>query len=185
MKNKFQWIIVVTFIIFLGGCAQYYKISESEGADRSLIYGQFDMTEASPFNYITWLEVRYESPNGKVQIVPSGNIHVDMVNRIFSIENFGIGNYQIMEIGSGGGRNMVTFNLGPAVPNITTIKVKTPGIYYMGSFKYKEKGKSFDLEYSQPQNEAQILEILLPHAQGTKWEAKMRARLKEKKVTKR
>ena len=174
MKNKFHLIIAIFFIFWLTGCAQYWSISESEGAD-SLIYGKIDLT-ASRFKGFTWFEIRYEAPDGTLKSV-MWNKHIDVMNSIFTIENAGPGTYQIMEFGSGGGQNLISFNMGPAVPNVTSIHVKTPGIYYMGTFKYIDKEESFSLERSQLQNEAQLLELLLPRAKGTKWEPKMQVRL--------
>lgn len=79
-------------------------------------------------------------------------------------------------------RRFYTFRFPQQHPGF---RIEEPGIYFLGSYKVKDTGTIFSSNYeigvvSTPA-ERQVLEKILPHTQGTLWEARLRRRLEDLK----
>lgn len=95
------------------------------------------------------------------------------------------GSYQLTKVyGSGffAGENEYSF---PRQGNETSLRISKPGIYFIGSFKYKQvktgffEGRKFMIERVSKPTEAELLKRVLEYDKVAKsaWGAKIRARL--------
>ncbi len=183
MRNK-MWLGVLIVVAFaLGGCADQRLIREDKDdlASASLVFGYVDMEDA-PTN-LDWFSIRQVLPKTDQ---PYWNAAID--EGMFWGSHFKPGAYQMNSFGgfSRWRNTNFSFELPQQYAENFRFKIDNkPGIYFMGSYKYKdvktgffEQGK-FDFVAVKSPTERELLERLLKFTDSKTWEARIRKRLQE------
>jgi hypothetical protein len=181
MKQRIWFVFGV--VALLAGCASSGPERDINDPSNSLVFGYVDMDDAPT-------SVSYAS---LVQVAPptkSPYWGLAVHKGLFYSAYLPPGSYQLSKFGGSGffaGQHEYSF---PRQGNQTALRIVTPGIYYLGSFKYKtvstgmfEQGK-FSMEKVKKPSEAELLKRIL--AEGTDipnsaWRDKIRARLAQLK----
>lgn len=144
----------------------------------SLVFAYVDMEDAP-----TKLESASLKPQGE-----EGYWTMGVEDGLMSQEYLPPGAYQLASLsGSSFLHGEVSYDFPAYGRNEASVVVKKPGIYFLGSFKYKEvktgmfeQGK-FDIERVTSPTELELLNRMLKQdwVKGTQWEARIRARIAE------
>jgi hypothetical protein len=179
MKNL-RWLTVCLLALgLLAGCGSSGPKRSLDDPDNSLIFGYVDMSEAP--SKAEFFELRRVAPG-------SGSANIEVTKGLFSSALIPSGSYQFANFTKFGFSTRVyTF---PMQNNPYSLRIDKPGIYFLGSLKYKkintgifEKGK-FSFEVSNTPSEATLLQRLLDEdsdLRNSTWGNKIRARLAELK----
>ncbi len=171
-------ILTLSSFIFIGCAARLYNPVDDS---RALVYGYIDM-EAAPteLSFITFKQVLPKTSE------PFWHGGTDGKG-LFWHDQLPPGTYQMVNFGgSSFWRNAnYTYNMPEFEKNETAVKIKGPGLHYVGTYKFKKEGTffspKFDLTRSRAPSEKELLEKLLPLSAGTPWEARIKKRIKELK----
>lgn len=179
MKYRIGLLCGLFVLILLSGCASSRNVNDPTN---SLVFGFIDMTEA-PTN-ILYCKIPEISPSSE------GSWGCSVSNGLFYNQYLPLGNYQVTEISGegfmGGGKHRYSI---PRQGNPTSVRISKPGIYFLGSYKYKnaktgifEQGK-FSIEKLSKPTQVDLLKRLLEteDIKNTAWVNKIRARLAELK----
>ena len=173
----FLWLLSV--VALLGACTAN-PVPEDPGPNDSFVFGYIDMEDA-PTN-LGWLTIRQFAPVVEEPYYYAGTHD----GAFFSWYLPSPGSFAITGFGGSSGRTHYTFNVPREVEQFR-FKIKNKGIYYLGSYKYKdvatgffEAGK-FNIERVNKPTEKELLAKLIELTAGTVVEPKLRARLKELK----
>lgn len=158
-------LILVTFSL---GCGSDFRIdADPLDPSLSLVYGYIDMKEADR-PYMNWFHFKRFLP--KSEIKNKFRVSKNMFWH-FGITN---GSHQAVEFGSVHYRTYYTYNLGTG-QNETAIRINKPGLYFLGSFKFKRikteglfQNDNFQLERVESPTEKELLELLLKRFQNDK-----------------
>lgn len=175
--------ILVVISVVLSSCADQRLIREDKDdlATASLVFGYVDMGDA-PTN-LDWLSIRQAVPKTDK---PYWNAAVD--EGMFWGSHFKPGAYQMISFGgfSRWRNTHFEFELPQQYAENYRFKIDgKPGIYFLGSFKYKdvktgffEPGK-FDFVAVKSPTERELLERLLKFTDSKTWEARIKKRIEE------
>jgi hypothetical protein len=99
------------------------------------------------------------------------------------MEKFPPGVYELNEFGGQGIlRGQRVYRLPRQSPALR-IEIPAQGIYFLGAWRYQTGGGpsrgGFTLDRIEEPRQSEIVERLLPFAQGTQWEERLRERLEE------
>lgn len=178
MKRTLLLILMIAALL-TSGCMGG-MISNPKSKDASLVYGFIDLKGGSTRGLVRDVELTSVDED-KPATYYSGSIKFGL----FFFSSIPPGSYMLTSF-EGHGSTVLgydyRYNLPPYSQSDYKLKIKKPGIYYMGSHKFNKAGKkSFTLKRVKTPTEKQLLEWLLEEAIGTKWEPKIRARLKQLK----
>ena len=175
-------ILVPVFLaaMFLAGCA-----SDTIGPTRdlndptnSLVFVYVDMSDA-PTN----IDDATLKPQGE-----EGYWHLVVEDGLMYQRYLPNGAYQFSRLaGSSFLHGDVLYDFPTYGQNASAISIQKPGIYFLGSFKYKEvktgffEAGKFDIERVDSPTELELLNRLLKEdwVKGSQWEARLRARIAE------
>jgi hypothetical protein len=172
--------IAVLSFLFVAACGGGLPLQMEDGKDpdASFVYGYIDMQDGP-----CWLHFF----NMK-QVLPKTDKpywHFRIDEGAFYAEYIPLGSFQLSELGgqdSWPGNTHYTWRFPQQLEGL---RLEKPGIYYIGSFKMIDQGSFFKSKYditpAEKPTEREILERLLPHAKGTKWDERLRKRLEELK----
>jgi hypothetical protein len=179
MKNL-RWLAMCLLALgLLVACGSSGPKRSLDDPDNSLIFGYVDMSEApSKAEFF-----------GLRQVAPGpGFANIEVTNGLFSSGLIPLGSYQFANFTKFGFSNR-SYSF-PVQNNPYSLRIDKPGIYFLGSFKYKkietgffEDGK-FSFEKSNTPSEATLLKRLLDEdsdLRNSTWGNKIRARLAELK----
>lgn len=179
MGKKLFWLVLLAAAL-LQGCAAHMHNPEDSNA--SLIYGAIDMDEApSRLDYATLRQYKPIPVDGKAYW------HTGSVDGVFWHDQIPPGSYQMVSFsGSSSWKNTnYTYNMPNFEKNSTALVIKKPGLYFLGSYKYRDTGSffnpKFDIETAGSPTEKESLVKLLPLSSGTQWEALIKKRIGELK----
>jgi len=177
------WLILVATFGLLVGCAGGEPGRDINDPTNSLVFGYIDMEDAPTKVSNAWL----------VQVSPPSDAPywgMGVTKGMFYNSYLPPGSYQLSKVGGSGffaGQHEYTF---PRQGNETALRITKPGIYFLGSYKYKsvktgffEQGK-FKIEKINKPTEAELLKRLLEEDSDLKkssWGDKIRARLSKLK----
>jgi hypothetical protein len=166
-------------IVLAAGCASGGPERDINDPTNSLVFGYIDMKDAPT-------GVDYAS---LMQVAPPTNApywSLGVNKGLFFQSHLPPGSYQLSSFGGSGffsGQHRYNF---PRQGNQTALRISKPGIYYLGSFKYKteksgmfEQGK-FSIEKIDKPTEAELLKRILEESRDvakSAWADKIRARL--------
>ena len=126
------FLLLPAFLI-ISGCASTPDPIDPKDKNRSVVFGYFDMEEA-PSDELDWVSVkRYKPKKGYFAAAVEDGLfyHVGVPNGSFQVDEFGR-NTRFLS------NTRYIYNFGGKGRNKTARKIKRPGVYFMGSYKYKE-----------------------------------------------
>jgi hypothetical protein len=140
-------------------------LPEPQGPDDSIVYGYIDMDDA-PVD-LDWVSFRQYSP-------PTDRPHYSagIEDGVFFNTYMSPGSYAVDAFGGSGFNSSYTFNI-PRQDDSMRLVIQRPGMYYLGSFRYKRiktgffDPDKFDLERSETPTEREVLERLIEVFKGT------------------
>lgn len=177
--------LVVGFVVLslLAGCASDGPKRDINDPTNSLVFGYVDMDDAPTGVSNAWL--RQVAPPSDAPYWGLG------VNKGLFYNNYlPPGSYQLSKFGGSGffaGQHEYSF---PKQGNKTSLRIDKPGIYFLGSFKYKKvktgifSQAKFSIEKINKPTEAELLQRILDTDSDVKdsvWGKKIRARLAQLK----
>ncbi len=176
-ETAMRRLIFGLILLLLHGCASNKSLEEAEGPG-SLVFGYMDMDE-SPAKELTAFSLR--------QVLPKTDkpyLHMRTHEGVFYIENVAPASYQMSQFGGPGGMlSSASFYWFNFPRQGEGFRIGKPGLYYLGSYKYKKAGSffnpKFDIESTKTPDERNVIEKILPFSKGTKWEGQLRERLNQ------
>jgi hypothetical protein len=183
MKRRIWLVLGLITLGLLAGCGSSGPVRDIKDPTNSLVFGYIDMDEAP--TGISSASIMQIAPPTET---PYWDLGVS--NGLFYNSYLPPGSYQLSSFyGSGffAGEHRYSF---PRQGNETALRITKPGIYFLGSFKYKkvksgmfEQGK-FAIEKISKPTEADLLKRILEENNEIKnspWGNKIRARLAQLK----
>ncbi len=168
------------WIFGIGGCGGSKMVSEVSSPKASLVFGYLDMDEAP--SKLDWVDMKQVHPK-----IDKPYYHMRLDKGLFYFENVPSGSFQLSGFGGNGGffsNAFYKYDIPSQTSENARLIIKNPGIYYMGTFKFKKvktgffEKKKFDLEMVNSPGEKELLRQLLPYTEGTQWEKHIQKRLK-------
>ncbi|MDH5601142.1 MAG: hypothetical protein OEY78_07545 [Gammaproteobacteria bacterium] len=128
-------LFLVSSTLLLNGCATSPDPIDPKDKNRSVVFGYFDMEDAPSWGGIDWVSVKQYKPRTKKgyygAAVKEGLFyHIGLPNGSFQVDSFGR-NTRFYS------NTRYTYNFGGKGRNQTARVIKRPGVYFMGSYKYK------------------------------------------------
>jgi hypothetical protein len=183
MKN-WNWLAVGLITLgLLTACGSSGPVRDINDPTNSLVLGYIDMDDAPTGVNSAWL----------AQVAPPSDSPywgLGVSNGLFYNAHLPPGSYQMSSLSGSGfwaGEHNYSF---PRQGNETALRISKPGIYFLGSFKYKKvKSGMFDqakfsIEKINKPTEAELLKRILDESDEIKksaWGNKIRARLAQLK----
>jgi len=183
MKYRILFVIWLLLLGLLAGCASSGPERSLDDPTNSLVFGFIDMDEAPTQVSSAWI----------MQVAPPSETpywSLGVNKGLFYNSYLPPGSYQLSKFSGSGffaGEHEYSF---PRQGNQTALRITKPGIYFLGSFKYKkvdtgifEQGK-FSIEKINKPTEAELLQRILDENKEIKnsaWGNKIRAHLKKLK----
>lgn len=171
-------IMLLLFFVLLQGCGVHMRNPENPSA--SLVIGYMDMADApTNLNRATYKQYK------PVPINDEAYWYTATVDNIFWSDQIPPGSYQLVYFGGySWWRNAkYDYKIPEYQKNDTAIVIEKPGLYFLGSYKYKDEGSyffpKFSLEKANKPTELELLTKLLPYSNGTQWEAMIKKRIGE------
>lgn len=172
-------IAMTLALLLIAGCAAHMRNPKEQ--TRSLAYGYIDMSEAPTEADV--VIIRQHQPN------PDNNNpyrKAKGVSGVFWFDQLAPGSYQIAGFrGDSFWRGEYEYFLPELKKNDTQFTINTPGLYFIGPFKFNNKGSYFNLKFdvmkTDTPSEWELLGRLLPYSEGTQWEKMIRQRMQELK----
>lgn len=175
--------LVALIGLLLAGCASTPELTSPEGRnDLSLVFGYVDMSDApSKLDFVWMKRMR------PVEDKPYYSFWT--VDGMFFRANVPPGTYKFDKFGGHSGWKNTTYNYRFPEQGKTELdrQIAKPGIYYVGSYRYKEIKTSFwkpdnwDLERVNSPSERELLEKMLPYAKHEHWKKLIQNRIAELK----
>lgn len=162
-KLLITFFLVIPSLLILSGCASKGSV-DPNNKKLSVVFGYFDMKDAPSWGGIDWVSLKQYKP--KVSYYDIGVTdgmfwHVGVANGSYQVDQFGR-NTRFYS------NTRYTYNFGGQGRNETSIIIKRPGVYFLGSYKYKEiesgsffKPDNFDMIKSPKPTEKELLKKIL------------------------
>jgi hypothetical protein len=183
MKHRIGLVLGLITLGLLAGCASSGPTRDISDPTNSLVFGYVDMADAPTSINSAWI----------TQVAPPSDTPywgLGVSKGLFYNSYLPPGSYQLSKLGGSGffaGQHEYGF---PRQGNRTALRITKPGIYFLGSFKYKkaksgmfEQGK-FNIEKINKPTEAELLKRILDEdseIRDSAWGNKIRARLAQLK----
>jgi len=159
----------------LTSCSTYTPVLEKPTqAGDSLVFGYIDMDDAP--TPVKWVNMKRMRP---VVATPYYNFWV--VDGTFFRGHTPYGSYKFTQFG---GSNY-TYSFPEQGKGELDPQINTPGVYYVGSYKYKKISKGlfrddeFDLVKTDSPSELELLKKIVVYAQDDYWKAMIEKRIRE------
>lgn len=183
MKLRIALVFGLITLGLLAGCASSGPERSMDDPTNSLVFGYIDMAAAPTGVKSAWI----------TQVAPPSETPywgLGVTNGLFYNSYLPPGSYQLSKFsGSGFFAGQYEYNF-PRQGNQTALRIAKPGIYFLGSYKYK-KAKSgifeqdkFSIQKINKPTEAELLKRILEEdsaVRGSAWGQKIRARLAQLK----
>lgn len=182
MKHRI-WLVLVLTLGLLAGCASDGPKRDINDPTNSLVFGYIDMDDAPTKVSYAWM----------VQVAPPSDAPywgLGVSKGLFYNSYLPPGSYQLSKLGGSGffaGQHEYSF---PRQGNKTGLRISKPGIYFLGSYKYKKvktgffSQAKFAIEKINKPTEAELLKRILDEdddIRDSAWGKKIRARLAQLK----
>jgi hypothetical protein len=181
MKHRSWLAFGLIALGLLAGCASSGPERDINDPTNSLVFGYIDMDDApTSISYATIMQV---APPTKAPYWGLG-----VRKGLFYSAHLPPGSYQLSRFGGSGffaGEHAYNF---PRQGNQTALRIDKPGIYFLGSYKYKseksgmfEAGK-FSMQKVAKPTEAELLKRILAESDDiskSAWRDRIQARLKQ------
>lgn len=169
IKTLITSFLIIPVLLLSSGCATSPDPIDPKDKNRSVVFGFFDMEDAPSWGGIDWVSVkRYRPKKGYFAAAVKDGLfyHIGVPNGSFQVDEFGR-NTRFYS------NTRYTYNFGGKGRNQTARKIKKPGVYFMGSYKYKNidsgsvwKPDNFQMIKSKGPSEKVILTKLLKMMQN-------------------
>ena len=163
IKAFITFFLILPTLLLISGCASSPDPIDPKDKNRSVVFGYFDMKDA-PSDELDWVSVkRYKPKKGYFSAAFKDGLfyHIGVPNGSFQVDEFGR-NTRFFS------NTRYIYNFGGKGRNQTARKIKRPGVYYMGSYKYKNlssgsfwKPDNFKMIKSKGPSEKVLLKKLL------------------------
>lgn len=161
-------LLASAFVVFvLGGCAGTPVDPKDETL--SLVYGYIDMKDAP--SKLEWVSIKQYSSEGGWYRVPAKD-------GLFWHIGIEPGSYQVEKFGGAGGiplfKSEYEYNFGTKGRNETAIRIQTPGVFFMGAYKYIDhpggflKEDKFEMKPVKVPPEKELLQRLIKELDSDK-----------------
>ncbi|MDH4128034.1 MAG: hypothetical protein OEV44_04735 [Spirochaetota bacterium] len=166
--KKLKKILIGSFILFIiiSSCT-IVGDSRRDGEDvdmkdpsLSIVLGYIDMSDAP--SEINWLQIRQYRPK------PQRNRNSEIDEKMFYHLGIPKGSFQVAQFGYtpkvtfGNTVTTYTYSFTSEGKNPSAIRIKIPGVYYLGSYKYKPyKHSKYIMEILKTPSEKDLLNTLL------------------------
>lgn len=184
MKQRLRTGFWLFALALLAGCAGGGHGRNIDDPGNSLVFGHIDMSDAP--TKVTYAQIMQVAP-------PTEKPYwgTNVAKGLFYTPYLPLGSYQMSTFGgSGFFKGEYQYSFPRQGKNDTAVRITKPGIYYLGSYKYKkvktgmfEQGK-FNIERVSAPTEAELLKRILDEDSEIKnsvWGEKIRARLAQLK----
>jgi hypothetical protein len=183
MKHRIWLVFGLITLGLLAGCASSGPERDINDPTNSLVFGYIDMDDA-PTGVTSASIVQVAPPSD----TPYWGLGVN--KGLFYNSYLPPGSYQLSKFSGSGffaGQHEYSF---PRQGNQTALRIVKPGIYFLGSFKYKKvktgifEQDKFAIEKIDKPTEADLLKRILDGSseiQSSAWSGKIRARLAQLK----
>lgn len=138
--NKLIKVLVTLFLILpalliINGCSSLHGAGDSEPEDktRSVIFGYFNVDDAPSWGGLDWVSVKQYKPKTSHYNLPIKDglfYHVGAINSSIQVDRFGRSTRFYSN-------TMYTYSFPDNARNQTSKIIKKPGVYFLGSYKYK------------------------------------------------
>ncbi len=179
MKKSMGFIAVIAAIILSGCGAHMHNPRESTA---SLVYGYIDMDDApSDADWVTIRQYKPKPKDDKPYLSAKG------VHGMFWFDQLVPGSYQLVAFGgSSCWKNAAyDYNMQDFSKNETALVFAKPGLYFMGSYKFKKAGTfwkpAFEIDRTDSPAEKEVLQRMLPYSTDTQWEKMIKKRIERLK----
>ncbi|MCW8986778.1 MAG: hypothetical protein OQK75_03830, partial [Gammaproteobacteria bacterium] len=132
-KALITFFFLLPTILLSSGCASSPDPIDHKDASRSVVFGFFDMSDAPSWGGIDWVSVKqYKPKKGYYAAAVKEGLfyHIGVPNGSFQVDEFGR-NTRFYS------NTRYVYNFGGKGRNKTGRIIKQPGVYFMGSYKYK------------------------------------------------
>lgn len=183
MKPRIWFVLGLITLGLMAGCSSSGPTRDINDPANSLVFGYIDMEDAPTGVESAW--IMQVAPPSETPYWGLG-VHKGLFYNVYLPP----GSYQLSKFGGSGffaGEHEYSF---PRQGNQTALRITKPGIYFLGSFKYKnaktgffEQGK-FSIEKTNKPTEAELLKRILDEDSEVKkssWGNKISARLEKLK----
>lgn len=164
IKTFITFFLIIPALLLSSGCATSPDPIDPKDKNRSVVFGFFDMEDAPSWGGIDWVSVkRYRPKKGYFAAAVKDGLfyHIGVPNGSFQVDEFGRHTRFYSN-------TRYTYNFGGKGRNKTARKIKRPGVYFMGSYKYKNidsgsiwKPDNFRMKKSKGPSEKVLLKKLL------------------------
>jgi hypothetical protein len=162
--------VLATALLACGGGGMPRQLEEPKQRNVSFVYGYLDMSDAP--TGLDWVELKQLDPPTEE---PYYGTRLD--DGVFYLETLPPGSYMVSAFGAGATffKRATIYQLGRQGAPIRLV-IKSPGIYYVGSWKITEtdtgffEPDQFDIHRIGTPTEREVLERVLVHAEGTWWQ---------------
>ena len=183
MNSRLRNFLGIILLAALVACASSEPGRDINDPTNSLVFGYIDMDDAPTDVSAAWL----------VQVAPPSDSpywSMGITKGVFYNSYLPPGSYQLSKLSGSGffaGKHEYSF---PRQGNETALRIKKPGIYFLGSYKYKKVSTGFfsqakfDITKTKKPTEAEILQRILDEDSDIKnssWGDKIRKRLAQLK----
>lgn len=166
-KSLITTCILLPAFIFSSGCALFSTEEPVDPNDKTLsvVFGYFDMKEAPSWGGFDWVSIKQYKPKPSYYgtTVEDGLFfHIGVANKSsIQVDEFGRNTRWYSN-------TVYTYGFGSNGRNETALVIKKPGVYFLGSYKYKEipsgsffEADKFDMVKSKSPTEKELLTKLL------------------------
>ncbi len=177
MRRLILNAIALAAVVWLAACSAN-PVPEAPEPTDSIVFGHIDMGDAPV--QLQGLDIRQYKPPTDKPYWSAGVEKGTFFNWYLDPGSYAMDHFE--GIGFVAGR--VRFNV-PRQLSSMRIVIKKPGVYFLGSYKYKNistgifEPDKFDLEQVDSPTERELLTKLIAIVKGTAVEPKLQARLKE------
>ncbi|HKB59503.1 MAG TPA: hypothetical protein VKC56_05585 [Gallionellaceae bacterium] len=173
MRYRKLFYACLASVTLLSGCASSSPPRDLDDPTNSLYFGHIDMSDAP--GGVNAADVEQIAPPTKFPYWKPG-----LRKGLFCLAILPPGSYQVTDFS--GGDMVYDF---PRQGNPTSVRIRKPGIYFVGSYKYVPvktgffEGAKFAIKRVNKPTEAELLRRILeyPDIQKSAWKKKIEARL--------
>ncbi len=179
--KRYRFIILLMAVLLVSGCMGRL-VENPTRDDASLVFGFIDLGEGSTKGMLKGMEIVSLDEDTPGTFYTSTIhyglfFHDDMPPGKYMVSNFR-GSMFAAELLLG---LQFKYQMPHYSKNPMKFELKEPGIYYLGTWKFRKVDDGFTLEPAEAPDKRQLLEWLMEEGKGTVWETRIADVLKRMK----
>lgn len=168
-------------VLLLAGCGGPEMLRSDTHPDKeALVFGYIDMDEAP--SGMDWMAIRQALPKTDKPI-----LYAAVSDGLFYNSRLAPGSYEIDSFGGHPflGNTDYTYQLPRQDLELGRFKFRKPGVYFLGSFKYKKishgwfQQDEFDIVPADKPTATELLQRMLKEAKSDEWKARIKVAIEE------